>query len=203
MGAYLGNQCHGACLRGTRCAAEHAGAQRRISAANSFGGRAVDANRIRTLRRDQACRAVAGRVARDHVWRSRYQGLGALSARCQDSYVGTGRVRWRSISARRSFGARSGRRSRGKGPRRRTFLDPSASGGFGILPPQGQRLRSLDTRHAPPASQHATIEGEMIMQQPVWNFEQEPWTDERPDETSINLRAYFDRMPDEKMRQYS
>ena len=39
------------------------------------------------------------------------------------------------------------------------------------------------------------------MQQPIWNFEQEPW-DEPPDETSINLRAYFDRMPDEKMRQY-
>lgn len=39
------------------------------------------------------------------------------------------------------------------------------------------------------------------MQQPVWNFEQEPY-DERPDETSYNLRAYFDRMPDEKMRQY-
>ena len=41
------------------------------------------------------------------------------------------------------------------------------------------------------------------MQQPIWNFEQEPWEDEQPDETSINLRAYFDRMPDEKMRQYS
>jgi len=41
------------------------------------------------------------------------------------------------------------------------------------------------------------------MEQPIWNFEQEPWVDERPDETSINLRAYFDRMPDEKMRQYS
>lgn len=41
------------------------------------------------------------------------------------------------------------------------------------------------------------------MEQPVWNFEQEPWVDEDPDETSINLRAYFDRMPDEKMRQYS
>lgn len=40
------------------------------------------------------------------------------------------------------------------------------------------------------------------MEQPIWNFEQEPFTDERPDETSINLRAYFDRMPDEKMRQY-
>lgn len=35
-----------------------------------------------------------------------------------------------------------------------------------------------------------------------WNFEQEPWT-EAHDETSINLRAYFDRMPDDKMRQYS
>ncbi len=41
------------------------------------------------------------------------------------------------------------------------------------------------------------------MEQPIWNFEQEPWGDERHDETSINLRAYFDRMPDEKMRQYS
>jgi len=41
-----------------------------------------------------------------------------------------------------------------------------------------------------------------VMEQPVWNFEQEPFVDERPDETSINLRAYFDRMPDEKMRQY-
>jgi hypothetical protein len=41
------------------------------------------------------------------------------------------------------------------------------------------------------------------MEQPIWNFEQEPWGDERPDETSINLRAYFDRMPDEKMREYS
>lgn len=40
------------------------------------------------------------------------------------------------------------------------------------------------------------------MQQPIWNFEQEPWDEERPDETSINLRAYFDRMPDEKMREY-
>jgi hypothetical protein len=40
------------------------------------------------------------------------------------------------------------------------------------------------------------------MQQPVWNFEQEPY-DEPKDETSVNLRAYFDRMPDEKMRQYS
>ena len=41
------------------------------------------------------------------------------------------------------------------------------------------------------------------MEQPIWNFEQEPWEDERPDETSVNLRAYFDRMADEKMRQYS
>jgi hypothetical protein len=41
------------------------------------------------------------------------------------------------------------------------------------------------------------------MEQPIWNFEQEPFVDEDPDETSINLRAYFDRMPDDKMRQYS
>jgi hypothetical protein len=40
------------------------------------------------------------------------------------------------------------------------------------------------------------------MEQPIWNFEQDP-TDERMDETSVNLRAYFDRMPDEKMQQYS
>jgi hypothetical protein len=40
------------------------------------------------------------------------------------------------------------------------------------------------------------------MQQPIWNFEQEPTT-EPQDETGINLRAYFDRMPDDKMRQYN
>jgi len=39
------------------------------------------------------------------------------------------------------------------------------------------------------------------MDQPRWNFEQQPW-DEPPDETSVNLRAYFDRMPDEMMREY-
>ena len=40
------------------------------------------------------------------------------------------------------------------------------------------------------------------MEQPIWNFEQEPY-EESPDETVINLRAYFDRMPDDKMQQYS
>jgi hypothetical protein len=40
------------------------------------------------------------------------------------------------------------------------------------------------------------------MQQPLWNFEQDPTT-ERMDETSFNLRAYFDRMADEKLREYS
>src|ERR1043165_2572270 len=39
------------------------------------------------------------------------------------------------------------------------------------------------------------------MKQPIWNFEQEP-TDEPMDESSVNLRAYFDRMDDSKMRQY-
>ena len=39
------------------------------------------------------------------------------------------------------------------------------------------------------------------MTQPPWNFEQEPW-EEPHDETSVNLRAYFDRMPDEKMHEY-
>jgi hypothetical protein len=41
------------------------------------------------------------------------------------------------------------------------------------------------------------------MEQPIWNFEQEPFVDEDPDETSVNLRAYFDRMADEKIRKYS
>ena len=39
------------------------------------------------------------------------------------------------------------------------------------------------------------------MDQPVWNFEQDPH--EPTDETGVNLRAYFDRMPDEKMQRYS
>ena len=39
------------------------------------------------------------------------------------------------------------------------------------------------------------------MAQPVWNFEQEP-SGEPLDETGVNLRAYFDLMPDEKMQQY-
>jgi hypothetical protein len=39
------------------------------------------------------------------------------------------------------------------------------------------------------------------MEQPVWNFEQEPGH-ERLDETGVNLRAYFDRVADEKMHQY-
>jgi len=39
------------------------------------------------------------------------------------------------------------------------------------------------------------------MEQPVWNFEQQPHG-EAFDETSVNLRAYFDRMPEEKMQQY-
>jgi len=29
------------------------------------------------------------------------------------------------------------------------------------------------------------------MEQPIWKFRQEPWVGESPDETSINLRAYF------------
>jgi hypothetical protein len=43
-----------------------------------------------------------------------------------------------------------------------------------------------------------------MMIQPVWNFEEEPWPLEQDDhdETAINLRAYFDRMRDEKMQQY-
>jgi hypothetical protein len=39
------------------------------------------------------------------------------------------------------------------------------------------------------------------MEQPIWNFEQEPTT-EGLDETGINLRAYFDRVPDARLRTY-
>lgn len=39
------------------------------------------------------------------------------------------------------------------------------------------------------------------MTEPDWNYEQEP-TDAALNESDINLRAYFDQMPDEKMRQY-
>jgi len=39
-------------------------------------------------------------------------------------------------------------------------------------------------------------------EKPAWNFEQEPFVDEHPDETSYNLRAYLDRIPDDKIRQY-
>ena len=40
------------------------------------------------------------------------------------------------------------------------------------------------------------------MEQPIWNFEQDP-TNTPMDETGINLRAYFDRIEDEKIQQYS
>ncbi len=40
------------------------------------------------------------------------------------------------------------------------------------------------------------------MQQPIWNFEQYP-SNEPLDDTSVNLRAYFDRMDDAKLQTYS
>lgn len=39
------------------------------------------------------------------------------------------------------------------------------------------------------------------MTQPAWNFEQLPREDPG-DEASVNLRAYLDRMPDDKMSGY-
>lgn len=39
------------------------------------------------------------------------------------------------------------------------------------------------------------------MEQPIWNFEQ-ACSHVPTDETGVNLRAYFDRMDDEKMLQY-
>ena len=35
-----------------------------------------------------------------------------------------------------------------------------------------------------------------------WDFEQEPWS-EPHDEASIDIRAYFDRMTDARLREYS
>ncbi len=40
------------------------------------------------------------------------------------------------------------------------------------------------------------------MEQPIWNFEQDP-VEQPLDETDLNLRAYFDRMDDDKMHQYN
>jgi hypothetical protein len=40
------------------------------------------------------------------------------------------------------------------------------------------------------------------MNAPIWNFEQDP-SGEPMDETGVNLRHYFDTMPDDKLRQYS
>ncbi len=42
----------------------------------------------------------------------------------------------------------------------------------------------------------------MTFEQPIWNFEQDPTT-EPLDETGVNFRAYFDRMDDDKLQQYS
>lgn len=42
----------------------------------------------------------------------------------------------------------------------------------------------------------------MSSTQPNWNFEQDP-ANARGDETTVNLRSYFDRMDDAKMQQYS
>lgn len=60
-------------------------------------------------------------------------------------------------------------------------------------------MRTLDSTQTRSAVRY-TIPTVMI--QPDWNFEEEPYA-EAPDETAINLRAYFDRMSDEKMRQYA
>jgi len=40
-----------------------------------------------------------------------------------------------------------------------------------------------------------------VTPQPIWNFEQDP-TREEMDETSVNLKAHFDRMADNQLQQY-
>jgi hypothetical protein len=67
--------------------------------------------------------------------------------------------------------------------------------GCGLYSPTS--LRGGRLCHHVPGPHHQ----EPYMQQPVWNFEQEPFA-EPPDETSVNLRAYFDRVPDDKMLQF-
>ena len=59
------------------------------------------------------------------------------------------------------------------------------------------RLQKPDSVPGPAGAKILT----MTVNEPIWNFEQEPLPEEC-DETTINLRAYFDRMPDEKLREY-
>ena len=40
------------------------------------------------------------------------------------------------------------------------------------------------------------------MERPIWNFEQD-YTGEPTDETGVNLRAYFDLIPDSRLSEYS
>lgn len=42
----------------------------------------------------------------------------------------------------------------------------------------------------------------MSLEPSIWNFEQDP-ANQRGDETTVNLRAYLDRMDDTKIQQYS
>ena len=89
------------------------------------------------------------RMAGDHVWRPRDQGLLPVPARREDKPPDVGRAhRLRRFSA--GGRNRTGRRGRSRRPRpgRREVSDPAASGSRRIFQAQGERLRPLAARHA-------------------------------------------------------
>jgi len=47
----------------------------------------------------------------------------------------------------------------------------------------------------------SAMASDTVTPQPIWNFEQDP-TSEEMDETSVNLKAHFDRMADNQLQQY-
>lgn len=68
---------------------------------------------------------------------------------------------------------------------------------------RGMRRLQASVAAGTPKVENRAMTTDTILKQPIWNFEQEPFdAGEDPDETSFNLRAYFDRMADEKLLTY-
>ena len=80
LAALLGSECDGPRLCGARGFAWHAGAPRRISAADRVGRGAAHNARLRAILRYQTRGAGTGRVAQHHLRRSGNQGFRAVSA---------------------------------------------------------------------------------------------------------------------------
>ena len=78
LAALLAGERDGPHLRGPRGHPVDAGVRRRVSAADGVGRRSADADRLRAVRRQQARGGGVCRVARDHLRRSRHQGLVSL-----------------------------------------------------------------------------------------------------------------------------